>query len=59
MLPVDVLYATQNWGWWESDETNFLKPDGQSRNLNVYDINITGHYNFYHDTTLCKNKYSE
>ena len=21
---------------WESDDTNFLKPNGQSRNLNVY-----------------------
>ena len=25
----------------ESDETNFLKPNGQSRNLNVYDINLS------------------
>ena len=40
MLQVDVLYATQNWGWclctagvWY---TNFLKPNGQSRNLNIY-----------------------
>ena len=31
----------------ESDDTNFLKPDGQSRNLNVYgynwpNFNLTG-----------------
>ena len=24
---------------WESDDTNFLKPNGQSRNLNIYDNN--------------------
>ena len=24
---------------WESDDTNFLKPNGQSRNLNVYGYN--------------------
>ena len=24
----------------ESDDTNFLKPNGQSRNLNIYDIVI-------------------
>ena len=22
----------------ESDDTNFLKPNGQSRNLNIYDV---------------------
>ena len=24
----------------ESDDTNFLKPNGQSRNLNIYDPNL-------------------
>ena len=45
MLQLDVLFATQNWCWRkkggvgalrESDYLNFLKPNGQSRNLNVY-----------------------
>ena len=25
----------------ESDDANFLKPDGQSRNLNIYDYNLS------------------
>ena len=40
MLSEDVLYATQNWervgALRVSDDTNFLKPNGQSRNLNIY-----------------------
>ena len=28
----------------EFDDTNFLKPNGQSRNLNIYDPNITDYY---------------
>ena len=40
MPPVDVLYATQIEvgvdALRESDATNFLKPNGQSRNLNIY-----------------------
>ena len=47
MLPVDVLYATQIEGGVEAlreyDDTNFLKPNGQSRNLNIYDNNCEVH----------------
>ena len=30
----------------ESDDTNFLKPNGQSRNLNIYFQNLT--WNMHH-----------
>ena len=60
MLPVDVLYATQNGGdgaLWESDITNFLKPNGQSRNLNIYGVvrKIHGTVGFY-EAEWMKNK---
>ena len=44
MLPVDVLYTTRRkieggvGALRESDDTNFLKPNGRSRNFNIYDI---------------------
>ena len=41
MLPVDVCYTQRKiqggvGALRESDDTNFLKPNGQSRNLNIY-----------------------
>ena len=42
MLPVDVLYTRQIEigvvARRESDDSNFLKPNGKSRNLNIYGI---------------------
>ena len=28
----------------EPDDTNFLKPNGQSRNLHIYAADVSGHY---------------
>ena len=50
MLPVDVLYATQRkieggvGALREFDDANFLKPNGQSRDLNVYGAYLHVHF---------------
>ena len=48
MLPVDVLTQRKIEGGVgalrEPDDTNFLKPNGQSRNLHIYAADVSGHY---------------